>query len=722
MKDKSKKRRYKPDLATQIFIGFFLGIGLGVFFGEKMGMIKFIGDGFIMLLQMTVLPYISISLISGLGRLNLRQAGLIARKAGLVLLTLWVIAFIMILLIPFTFPDWQTANFFSTSLVAPPEKINFLELYIPANPFHALASNVVPATVLFSVAMGIGLMGVNKKEGLLNGLTAIVKALTTITNFIVKMAPIGVFGIAASAAGTIDIEGLDKLQLYLYSYMAISLVTAFLIIPKLVTSFTPLSYNDVIGRNKDLLITAFATANLFVVLSMLIAKSIDALVENGLDKESAQSNVDVIVPVSFNFPSTGKLFPLAFALFAAWFVGTTLSFSEYTQFVVIGFFSFFGHPVPALQSLLESFRLPSDTIELYLISDIVTSRFGTLLASVHTLAIAMLGTMAMNKMIKINLKNLLKFLIPSITVTALVVIGLRIGFGMISYEYIQYEKFIHMEHFMPQADAKVYPDWTPQPLPDNKELSRIDNIKTRGFIRIGYFKDALPFVFMNEYEHLVGFDVELAHSLARELGVGLEMVKIKRDQAIDLLNNGYIDMVMSGELLTISSEVIYSAPYFYQTFAFIVEDHRKDEFSTLKAVYEHDSLRVGILDYPYYVEKLKSFLPDAKIIKLNSPRDYFVDKGTNMDAMIYTAEAGSAWSMVYPDYSVTVPTDRTGEVPVCYGLPKGDVEFNNFINRWILLKVTDKTIDRITDYWIYGQSDELKSPRWCIASDVLGWY
>lgn len=251
-------------------------------------MIKFIGDGFIMLLQMTVLSYISLSLITGLGKLNLKQAGLIAKKAGFVMLVLWVISFIMVLLIPVTFPEWQTASFFSSSLVKPPEKIDFLGLYIPANPFNALANNIVPATVLFCVAMGIGLMNVERKEGLLNGLSAIVQALTKITNFIVKLAPIGVFGIAASAAGTMDVDGLEKLQVYIYAYMAISLVTAFIVIPKLITSFTPLKYNDVIGKNKDLLITAFATANLFVVLSMLISKSIDTLVDSGMDKDSAQ--------------------------------------------------------------------------------------------------------------------------------------------------------------------------------------------------------------------------------------------------------------------------------------------------------------------------------------------------------------------------------------------------------------------------------------------------
>lgn len=710
-----------PGLSAKIFFGFFLGIAMGVFFGEKMGMVKFIGDGFIMLLQMTVLPYIALSLITGLGRLNLKQAGMIAKKAGSVMLVLWVISFIMILLIPLTFPEWQTASFFSSSLVKPPEKIDFLGLYIPANPFNALASNVVPATVLFSVAMGIGLMSVPKKEGLLNGLGAMIQALTKITNFIVKLAPIGIFGIAASAAGTIDVEGLEKLQVYIYAYMAVALVTAFIVIPKLITSFTPLKYNDVIGKNKDLLVTAFATANLFVVLSMLISKSIETLVESGLDKESAQSNVDVIVPVSFNFPSTGKLFPLAFALFAAWFVGTSLSFSDYTQFVVVGFFSFFGHPVPALQSLIETFRLPADTIELYLISDIVTSRFGTLLAAVHTIAVAMLGTLAIKNMVKVNVRNIIRFLLPSVVVTLIVVLGLNLGFRMINYEYMQYKKFIQMESLLPQAELRVYTNWDPVPLKD-KGSSRIERIKDRGFIRVAYFKDALPFVFMNENEHLIGFDMELAHSLAKELNVALEMVKIKRSNAVRLLNDGYVDIIMSGNLMTITSDIIYSAPYLTQTFAFIVEDHRKEEFSTIETLFKYDSLRIGIIDLPYYVEKLEYHLPDAEVIRLNSPRDFFAGNQHNLDAMIYTAEAGSAWSMVYPSFSVSVPTDRTSKVPTCFALAAGDVEFSNFINRWILLKQSDHTIKRATEYWIYGKSEELQTPRWCVASDILGWY
>ena len=50
----------------------------------------------------------------------------------------------------------------------------------------------------------------------------------------------------------------------------------------------------------------------------------------------------------------------------------------------------------------------------------------------------------------------------------------------------------------------------------------------RGVLRVGYLPDALPYAFFNGQGHLVGLDVELAHHLARELGVRLELRPIDR--------------------------------------------------------------------------------------------------------------------------------------------------------------------------------------------------
>ena len=60
-------------LSTQVLIGLALGVASGVFFGELLAFLGVIGDAFILLLQMTVLPYVMVSLIVGLGRLTQRR-------------------------------------------------------------------------------------------------------------------------------------------------------------------------------------------------------------------------------------------------------------------------------------------------------------------------------------------------------------------------------------------------------------------------------------------------------------------------------------------------------------------------------------------------------------------------------------------------------------------------------------------------------------------------
>jgi ABC-type amino acid transport substrate-binding protein len=49
-------------------------------------------------------------------------------------------------------------------------------------------------------------------------------------------------------------------------------------------------------------------------------------------------------------------------------------------------------------------------------------------------------------------------------------------------------------------------------------------MRVRGTLRVGYLPDNLPATYFNGAGKLVGFDAEMAHTLARDLGVGLEFV------------------------------------------------------------------------------------------------------------------------------------------------------------------------------------------------------
>ena len=175
-----------------------------------------IAEGYIQLLQMTVLPYVTVSLISGLGSLTYQQAKLLFTKVGALILVLWAMAFVVLFFIPYAFPTWESAAFFSTSLLHVKEDFDFLGLYIPSNPFYSLANNLVPAVVLFSAATGIALIGVEKKSRLIENLAVLNSALTTVNRFVVRLAPFGIFAIATNMAGTMSIEELGRLQVFFY--------------------------------------------------------------------------------------------------------------------------------------------------------------------------------------------------------------------------------------------------------------------------------------------------------------------------------------------------------------------------------------------------------------------------------------------------------------------------------------------------------------------------
>ena len=176
-------------LSGQVLIGLVAGAALGLFLGELVTPISFVGNAFILLLQMTVLPFVAVSLVLGFGSLNPAGAKLLALRAGSFLLILWGVVLVLIPLVPLAFPDWPSASFFSTSLIEPRRDFDLVGMYIPANPFRALADNLVPAVVLFSSALGLAVMGVERKGALLDALQVVSEGLMRIATFVVQLAP-----------------------------------------------------------------------------------------------------------------------------------------------------------------------------------------------------------------------------------------------------------------------------------------------------------------------------------------------------------------------------------------------------------------------------------------------------------------------------------------------------------------------------------------------------
>ncbi len=220
-----------------IAAGLMLGIFCGLFFGEYTSWIKWIGDAFVGLLQMAILPYVAISLVVNVGRLSISR-GTRLLVAGLgVLLLLWLIAVCTLIIVSQAFPTWETGSFFSSSLTEEPPAPNWMDLFIPSNPFRSLADSAIPAVVVFSIGLGIALMSVPNKQVLLEPLQILSDALARLNKLVVKLTPIGIFAIVAHAVGTTDVQQFILIQGYLLSYATASIILVFIVLPALVSAY-----------------------------------------------------------------------------------------------------------------------------------------------------------------------------------------------------------------------------------------------------------------------------------------------------------------------------------------------------------------------------------------------------------------------------------------------------------------------------------------------------
>ncbi len=712
--------------STKILIGLASGVFVGLFFGEHAAALKLAADGFVKLLQMTVLPYITLSIITSLGALSYAQVKTLGLRAGAVLIGLWCLALAFTFLFPLTFPDVDTASFFSTTLVEQRRPFNFVDLFIPSNPFYALSNNIVPAVVLFSVFLGVALIGIARKQIVLDVFTVAKEALSSATKFVVSLTPYGIFAIAANTAGTINLEQVARIQVYLIAYVVIALLVALWVLPGLVSALTPFGYKEVLGPTRDALITAFMAADLFIVLPILIQACKELLDRHKLVDDATRTLPDVIVPTSFNFPHTGKLLSISFILFAGWFADAAVPVKEYPQLALTGLMTFFGSLNAAVPFLLDLFRIPADTFQLFLATGVINSRFGALLAAVHTVAVAQLGSAAIVGALRFSPLAVARYLIITIALSAAALGGMRMLFNNVLKPAFAGEELVYnMRPLMNVSEARRISISELGNLAEKPAGSVIDAIKQRRVLRVGVIANRLPYVIVNREGKLVGFDIEMAQILGRDLGVNVEFVELESLAALPrLLATGRLDIGMAGIAVTPerAGEMVFSEAYVDETLAFVVKDHLREDFSRWGNIRDLGPAPVKVPNLPYYIEQIKRRAPRLKLELLENPNQIEADmKQGAFDALAMPAESGSVLTLLYPKYTVVVPEPEIVKIPLAYPVARRDQEWSYFINTWIELKRRDRTIDALYNHWILGKQASARKPRWSIVRNVLHW-
>lgn len=708
-------------LATWILIGLLLGVGCGLFLGEYAGVLSAVGDAFIGLLQMTVLPYIALAIIASIGKLSpskVRQFGL---YAGIFLLTSVVVTLAAIALLPLCLPARESASFFSTSMLEDRAPIDFLELFIPSNPFYALTNNIVPAVVLFCIAVGGAIMTLKDKKVILEQLDFLTTALARVNHYMVKLTPFGVFAIVASMVGTTQFEELIQLKAYVVLNAVAALVLGYGVLLTLLASLTPFSYRELFKASRAPVLTAFVTGKVLIVLPMLIETAEELFAQHFPDSEEAASHVRAVTPLIYPFPHAGKLLALLFVPFAAWFVDIPLSLMQYPSFLFTGYFTLFGSPLVAMPYLLDMLRLPADMFHLFMVSGFATSRLGDLLGAIHLLFVSLLTAAALTGKLQIKPRRILTAVALIVTIGAVATIGTRAYLSASLSKQYDKDEIIHDMHSALHATPAIVHQRVPTNLEPLEETA-LQRISNKGVLRIGYHPDNLPMSFFNASDELVGHDIDMAQLLAQQLGCQLEFVPFEYSTLAEQLRRGDFDIAMSGiaMLPTRLTQMTFSEPYMQATGAIVVPDYRREEFIRRIDEGDFEGIRLAVARSGDIAKIATRLLPEAEFQQILSLRVYCESGGHGADGMIWSAESGAAWTLLYPNFSV-VPIRPLYRVPVGFAVSQTNHELANFLSRWLLVVKAGPADERLYDHWILGRNVEKPRPRWSILRDVLHW-
>ena len=254
-------------LSRRILVGIGAGVALGLLVGERAAPLELAADAYVRLLQMTVLPYVVVSLVSGLGSLTTAQAKKLLQRVGVMLALLWGLGITFAFLIPLTFPHWETASFYSSSDTAAREEFDFLGALHSHQPLRVAGQQ-----------RGAGGGAVQRRDrgrahrGAGQGAAHSAPARPGPGHRQGQPRHDRAGSLSACSSprpasrAPCDLEELRRVEVYLVAYGAAALLLMAWVLPGLVGVLTPARYGEVVPPARDALITAALTGSLFAVL------------------------------------------------------------------------------------------------------------------------------------------------------------------------------------------------------------------------------------------------------------------------------------------------------------------------------------------------------------------------------------------------------------------------------------------------------------------------
>ncbi|WP_321469949.1 transporter substrate-binding domain-containing protein [Halarcobacter sp.] len=241
--------------------------------------------------------------------------------------------------------------------------------------------------------------------------------------------------------------------------------------------------------------------------------------------------------------------------------------------------------------------------------------------------------------------------------------------------------------------------------------STLNQVLERGELQVCMEPGYMPFEMKDKKGRIIGYDVDFAKKMSKEMGVKLKLLPTAWDGIIAALVTGKCDIIMSGMTITQQRnlKINFANPYVVVGQTILMKKELKGKVNTAKDLDKPEYTIVTKLGVTGEVATRK-FFKKAKIVTfeteadaaaevLNGKADAFVyDQPYNV---LFMSDKGKG-KLIHLDKPLTYE-------PLAWAVRKGDPDFINWLNNFLRQMQEDKVV---------GFSDELYQ-KWLVETDWL---
>jgi polar amino acid transport system substrate-binding protein len=230
--------------------------------------------------------------------------------------------------------------------------------------------------------------------------------------------------------------------------------------------------------------------------------------------------------------------------------------------------------------------------------------------------------------------------------------------------------------------------------------STLEKILQRGVLKVG-MDTFVPWAMKDKNGELIGFEIDVATRLAKDMGVKVQFVPTQWDGIISALQTGKFDVIIGGMGIVPQRniKVNFSIPYDYTGMSLVAHKELAKGFATLEDFNRPEvTLAVKIGATP--VMAAQKFMPRAKLKQFNAEAQVYQELlNGRVHAVVASAPTPAFYAIKYPD-KLFLPLEGTfTREPIGFALRKGDVDTLNFFDNWIRVVSSEGWLAERKHYW-----------------------